>query len=69
MAQAYEEAQKIRGEGEARAIQIYAEAYQQDPEFFAFIRSLEAYQAILDEDTTLILSADSPLFRYLQSPE
>lgn len=68
LAQAYEEAQKIRGEGEARAIQIYAEAYQQDPEFFAFIRSLEAYQSILEEDATLILSADAPLFRYLQSP-
>lgn len=68
LAEAYEQAQRIRGEGEARAIQIYAEAYEQDPEFFAFMRSLDAYQEILREDATLILSADAPLFRYLQNP-
>lgn len=69
LAQAYQQAQQIRGEGEALAMQIYAEAYSQDPEFFAFLRSLEVYEAILGADTTLVLSSDSPLFRYLESPE
>lgn len=69
LATAYEEAQKIRGEGEAMAIQIFARAYNQDPEFFAFSRSLEVYEKILNEDTTLVLSSDSPLFQYLESPK
>lgn len=69
LAQAYEEAQKTRGEGEALAMQIFANAYNQDPEFFAFVRSLEVYEKILDSDTTLVLSADSPLFQYLESPK
>lgn len=68
LAQAYEEAQRIRGEGEARAIEIYANAYSQDAEFFAFMRSLEVYEDILSEDATLVLSSDSPLFRYLVTP-
>lgn len=68
LAAAYEEAQTIRGEGEALAMQIYAQAYSQDPEFFAFMRSLQVYESILNEDTTLVLSADSPLFQFLESP-
>lgn len=69
LARAYEEAQTIRGEGEALAIQIFAEAYNEDPEFFAFMRSLEVYEKVLDNETTLVLSADSPLFKYLESPQ
>ena len=66
-AQADEAANRLRGEGEGEAIRILAEALEQDPEFFAFRRSLAAYRSVLGGQTTLVLSADSDLFRYLQS--
>lgn len=59
---------EVRGEGEAQAIKILAEALEQDPEFFAFRRSLEAYRQVLNQGTTVILSADADLFRFLDSP-
>lgn len=62
------EAAKIRGEGQNQAAQILAKSLQKDPEFYNFVRSLEAYQKIIGSNTTLILSSDSPLFKYLQSP-
>ena len=58
---------QLRGEGEASAIAILAEALERDPEFFAFRRSLEAYRSIFDPGTTVILSADSPLFQFLDT--
>ncbi len=58
---------RLRGEGEAQAIAILAEALEQDPEFFSFRRSLEAYRSIFDPGTTVILSADSPLFQFLDT--
>ena len=67
-ANAERDANILRGEGEASAIQILAEALERDPEFFAFRRSLEAYGNFLKEGTTVVLSADSDLFRYLESP-
>jgi membrane protease subunit HflC len=66
-AQADETADQLRGEGEGEAISILAEALEQDPEFFAFRRSLEAYRTVLGAQTTLVLPANSDLFRYLQS--
>ena len=57
----------LRGEGEAEAIRILAQALEQDPELFSFLRSLEAYRLILTSRTTVVLPADSDLFRYLQS--
>ena len=66
-AQADEIANQLRGEGEGEAINILAQALEQDPEFFAFRRSLEAYRTVLGGNTTLVLPADSDLFRYLQS--
>ena len=65
LARAYEINQVIRGEGDAAAARIYAEAFSQSPEFYAFVRSLEAYERSLKEGGTLVLSADSDLFRYL----
>ncbi len=65
LANADKEARIVRGEGEAEATRIYAEAHQAAPEFYTLMRSLEAYRKILDEQTTLILSADSPIFRFL----
>ncbi len=68
LANSYRDAQITRGKGEAEAIRIYAEAFSKDPGFYKLTRTLEAYRKMIDEDTTLILSADSPLFRYLETP-
>lgn len=57
----------LRGEGEAQAISTLAKALNQDPEFFAFLRSLTAYKKILAENATVVLPGDSTLFEYLQT--
>lgn len=64
-AEADREAAKLRGDGDAEAAQIYGDAYGQDPEFYSFVRSLEAYSTSLDGQTTLILSRELPFLRYL----
>lgn len=69
LAKAYELAQKTRGEGDAQSIKVYAEAYGGDPEFYAFTKSLETYEASIDKETTVVLSTDSDLFRYLDDPK
>ncbi|MCL0074474.1 protease modulator HflC [Dehalococcoidia bacterium] len=69
LAQAEKESRLLRGEGDAKAAAIYAAAFEQDPEFFGFVRSLEAYEKFLVGGTTLVLGADSELFRFLQSPQ
>lgn len=65
MATAHAEATTILGEAEAEAMTTLAAAYSEDPEFYKFIRALDSYDAIIDKNTTLILPADSELFRYL----
>jgi membrane protease subunit HflC len=65
LAQAYAQAEKIRGEAEAEATRIYGEAHQQDPKFYELLRTLEAYKKFLDDKTTILLSADSELLKYL----
>jgi modulator of FtsH protease HflC len=67
LARAYEESQKLRGSGEAEATTIYAQSFGQDPEFYAFVRSLEAYERMLVSGSTLVMSTDSDLFRYLNT--
>ncbi len=62
------DAARIIGEAEGAAIAILAEQLGRDPEFYAFIRSLEAYKKLLANDATLILNVDSDLWRYLESP-
>lgn len=69
LAKAYEMAQKSRGEGDAQSIKVYADAYGGDPEFYAFTKSLETYESAIDKDTTVVLSTDSDLFRYLDNPK
>ncbi len=69
LANAYKSAETIKGEGDSEAMRIYAEAYGQDQEFFLFLKSLETYELILDENSTVVLSTDSDLFRYLESME
>ncbi len=58
----------LRGEGEGQAITILAEALEQDPEFYDFQRTLEAYRNSLDSDTTILLDSGSDLFKFLQDP-
>jgi modulator of FtsH protease HflC len=68
-ANAYRDAQQIRGDGDARATAIYAEAFGQDPEFYSFTRSLQAYKdAFGDHGDILLLKPDSDFFRYLKNP-
>lgn len=65
-AEAERTSSQVRGKGEAEAIGILAQAHNRDPEFFAFLRSLEAYRTIVSEHDTLVLSSDSQLFEFLQ---
>jgi membrane protease subunit HflC len=65
--EAYQKAQEIIGNADAEAIKIYAEAYNRDPEFYAFLKTLETYTKTIDSNTTLMLSTDSDLFRYLKA--
>jgi membrane protease subunit HflC len=69
LAEAQRQAQILRGQGDAEANKTYAEAYSADPQFFAFYRSLHAYQQALGEaNTTFVLSPDSDFFKYLAHP-
>ena len=68
LATAYETSEKLKGEGDAQATEIYANAFGQDEEFYAFTRRLQTYEKILSTDTTLVLPANSELLNYLQSP-
>ena len=65
LAEAYKTAQKIRGEGEAIALDIYATSFSKDPEFYEFLKTLETYEKIIDDKTTLVLPAYSKLFKNL----
>ena len=63
---AYKKAQKIRGEADAKAIKIYADSYNQSPDFYEFMRSLNAYEKVLDPSTKIILSTDNEFLKYLK---
>ncbi len=65
LADAYKQAQEIRGEGEARALDIYAASFSKDPDFYEFLRTLETYEKVIDKKTTLVLPGDSKLFKEL----
>jgi len=68
-ANAYRDAELVRGEGDATATRIYAEAFTRDPEFYAFTRSLQAYQQSFDGGgDMLLIQPDSEFFRYLKDP-
>ena len=68
LAEAQRQAQLLRGQGDAEAISIYARSLNQDPEFYAFQRSLETYKIALAGNTTLVLSDEADLLRYLSGP-
>ncbi len=65
LAESYRQAEKLKGEGDAEAIKVYAEAFEKDPEFYAFVRTLETYEKSLGQDTTVVLPSDSEFFQYL----
>lgn len=68
LAEAERDAQRLRGEGDAEAAQIYAKAYNADPEFYAFYRSLEAYrQAFENDGNVLVLDPNSDFFKYFEN--
>ncbi len=68
VAQAQQQSEQIRGEGDAERNHIFAAAYGADPEFFAFYRSMQAYDLALKGDTRAILSPKSDFFRYFNAP-
>ena len=68
LAEAYKTAQTLKGEGEAESIRIYAESFNQDPEFYKFYRTLEAYRETFKDKTTVLLSTDSDFLKYLTKP-
>ncbi len=69
-AEAYRESEEIRGQGDAEAAAIYATAFNKDPEFFRFVRSLEAYrQSFGSREDLLVIEPDSDFFRYLNEAE
>lgn len=68
IAEAYRDAQKIKGEGDAKASAIYAQAFGQNPEFYSFYRSLEAYrQSFKSKNDVLVVDPSSDFFKYLKS--
>ncbi|HXV11000.1 MAG TPA: protease modulator HflC, partial [Burkholderiales bacterium] len=68
LAEAYRDAQRIKGEGDAKATGIYARAYEPNPEFYSFYRSLEAYRSSFrDKRDLLVLDPNSEFFKYFKS--
>jgi len=70
LANAYRDAEQLRGTGDAEAAGIYAEAYQQDPEFYSFVRSLNAYKnSFSNKGDVMLVAPDSDFFKYLQNQD
>jgi len=70
VAEAKLEAQEVRGQGDSNAIRIYADSFGQDPEFFSFYRSMEAYRKSIGESgTSMVLSPNSSFFRYFKDKD
>jgi membrane protease subunit HflC len=69
IAEAYRKAQSVKGEGDAKAAATYAQAFQQNPEFFTFYRSMEAYrQSFKNRSDVMVLDPSSDFFKYLRDP-
>ena len=70
VAEAKREGQEVRGQGDSNAIRIYADSFGQDPEFFSFYRSMEAYRKSIGESgTSMVLSPNSSFFRYFKDKD
>ena len=59
-------AEELKGQADAESTAVYAEAFNKDPEFNTFLKTLETYRSTVDEHSTLILTTDSDYFRYLK---
>jgi membrane protease subunit HflC len=69
LAEANSQAEQARGQGDSERNRIFADAYNRDPDFFAFYRSMQAYEKSLQHgDTRLVLRPDSDFFRYFSTP-
>ena len=67
VAEAYRDAQRIKGEGDAKAAETYAAAYGKNPEFYAFYRSLDAYRnSFKSKSDVMVLQPDSDFFKYMR---
>ena len=69
LAKAYQQQMKLIGEGDGRATEIFASAYELDREFYSFFRRLQSYEKVVEGKTTLLLEGDSELLKYFRSPE
>jgi len=68
--EAYRKVEEIRGKADAKATAIYSAAYNQSPEavaFYEFTRTMQSYETIISKNTTLVLSTDSDLFKFLKT--
>lgn len=65
--EAFREAEVIRGRADAEATSIYGDAYNVDPEFYAFLTTLDSYKKVMNSNTRLVLQANSPLYDYLNN--
>jgi membrane protease subunit HflC len=68
LAKAYQQQMKLFGEGDARATEVFASAYEQDAEFYSFLRRLQTYERLFEGKTTILLESDSELLKYFKSP-
>ncbi|MDP8267789.1 MAG: protease modulator HflC, partial [Candidatus Tenebribacter davisii] len=64
--EAYQTAQEIKGKADAKAINIYANAYNKDPEFYEFLKTLETYEKTIDNKNTIIMTTDSDYYKFLK---
>ena len=63
---AYKTAQELMGKADGQAARIYAAAYNLDPEFYSFLKTLDTYRTTIDSNTTLLMSTDSEYFKYFK---
>ena len=66
ISEAYRQAEIIKGKADAEAIRIYASAYNQDPDFYSFLKTLETYKNTIDKNSTIILTTESDYYKYLK---
>jgi membrane protease subunit HflC len=69
LAKAYQLQMKLFGEGDARATEIFASAYEQDPEFYSFLRRLQTYEKLFEGKITILLESDTDILKYFKSPK
>lgn len=69
LSEAYKQAQILKGQGDQKALEIYSKAYGKDREFFEFTKSMETYKDILGSRSTLVISTDSDMLKYLNNPQ